>query len=228
MRIHWSVLIAVLAAAPAAEKKSRGDLSPLEEYVSQARRRQAADNEGRPGSLWRPGAALGDLARDLKASQVDDLVTILVSDRASAIAKGTTKSSRKAGAQHSVGALFGATQAAGRLANLSNLSGSSDLDGQGATTRDTVLTTTLTARVVEVLPNGYLVVEGSKETVVNSERQWITIRGVVRPYDIAPGNVVRSDRLAQLEVRINGRGVVGDAVRRPFFLYRLLMGLLPF
>jgi flagellar L-ring protein precursor FlgH len=78
------------------------------------------------------------------------------------------------------------------------------------------------------LPNGYLVVEGSKEMVVNAERQWVTVRGVVRPYDIAPGNVVRSDRLAQLEVLINGKGVVGDAVRRPLFLYRLLMGLLPF
>jgi len=217
-----------LAAAPAAEKKPRGDLSPLEEYVRQARQREAAEREGQPGAIWRPGAALVDLARDPKASQLDDLVTILVSDRATAAAKGTTKSSRKSAAQHSVGALFGATQPAGRLANLSNLSGSSDLDGQGATTRDTMLTTTLTARVVEVLPNGYLVVEGSKETVVNSERQWITVRGVVRPFDIAPGNVVRSDRLAQLEVRINGRGVVGDAVRRPFFLYRLLMGLLPF
>jgi flagellar L-ring protein precursor FlgH len=50
----------------------------------------------------------------------------------------------------------------------------------------------------------------------------------VRPTDVSPANTVRSDRLAQLEVRINGKGVVGDAVRRPFFLYRLLLGLLPF
>lgn len=226
MRIGWSLLIA--AALAAAEKKAREPVSALERYVTEAQQRGAAAREALPGALWRPGAPLAEAARDLKAAQVDDLVTILVSDRATAIAKGTTKSSRKSASEHSVGALFGPTQAAGRLANLSGLSGSSDLDGQGATTRDTMLSTTLSARVVEVLPNGYLVVEGSKETVVNSERQWITVRGVVRPYDIAPGNVVRSDRLAQLEVRINGKGVVGDAVRRPFLLYRLLMGLLPF
>jgi flagellar L-ring protein precursor FlgH len=51
---------------------------------------------------------------------------------------------------------------------------------------------------------------------------------MVRPADLSPGNVVRSDRLAQLEVRINGKGIVNDAVRRPFLLYRILLGLLPF
>jgi flagellar L-ring protein precursor FlgH len=71
-------------------------------------------------------------------------------------------------------------------------------------------------------------VEGTKELQDNSERQAITVRGVARPADLSPANSVDSRHLAQLEVRISGRGVVGDAVRRPFFLYRLLMGLLPF
>ena len=56
----------------------------------------------------------------------------------------------------------------------------------------------------------------------------ITVRGIVRPADIASDNTVRSDRLGQLEVHVNGKGVVGDAIKRPFFLYRLLLGLLPF
>jgi flagellar basal body L-ring protein FlgH len=46
--------------------------------------------------------------------------------------------------------------------------------------------------------------------------------------DLSPGNVVPSTSLADLEVHINGKGVVNDAVRRPFFLYRLLLGLMPF
>jgi flagellar L-ring protein precursor FlgH len=64
--------------------------------------------------------------------------------------------------------------------------------------------------------------------MVNSERQVVSVNGLVRPADILPDNSVRSDRIAQLEVRVNGKGVVGDAIRRPFFLYRLLMGILPF
>jgi flagellar L-ring protein precursor FlgH len=79
-----------------------------------------------------------------------------------------------------------------------------------------------------VLPNGGLVVEASKEIQVNSEHQLITVRGVVRPADIDATNSVLSARLAQLEVHIDGKGVVGDAIRRPNFLYRLMLWLLPF
>ena len=73
-----------------------------------------------------------------------------------------------------------------------------------------------------------MLVEAAKDLQVNSERQTITVRGIVRPADIGAGNTVRSDRLGQLEVHVNGKGVVGDAIKRPFFLYRLLLGLLPF
>jgi flagellar L-ring protein precursor FlgH len=73
-----------------------------------------------------------------------------------------------------------------------------------------------------------MLIEAAKDVGINSENQVITVRGVVRPADIAADNTVRSDRLGQLEVKVNGKGVVGDAIKRPFFLYRLLLGLLPF
>jgi flagellar L-ring protein precursor FlgH len=223
-------LLSLLAFSSLAKKPDkRARPSEIDQYIEEAQRRGATQNAGASaGSLWYPGALLTDLGRDPKARQVDDLVTILVAERATAAAKGTTKTGRKSSAQYSVSALAGITRAAGPWANLANLSGSSDLDGQGATTRESTLTATLAARVTHVLPNGYLVVEGVKNLTVNSENQVITVRGVVRPTDLTPANVVRSDRLAQLEVRINGKGIVGDAVRRPFFLYRLLLGLLPF
>lgn len=181
-----------------------------------------------PGSIWQPGSAFSDLARDLKASQVDDLVTIIVAERASAVSKGTVKTSRQSSAKYSVGSLFGKKSPKSALANLADASGQQALAGDGTTSRESTLTTTLTARVTDVLPNGYLVLEGVKTVAVNSETQVVTVRGIARPSDIAPGNLVRSDHLAQMEVRIHGKGVVGDAIRRPFFLYRLLLGLLPF
>jgi flagellar L-ring protein precursor FlgH len=45
---------------------------------------------------------------------------------------------------------------------------------------------------------------------------------------VSTTNTVTSAQIANLEVSVNGKGVVGDAVRRPFILYRLLLGLLPF
>jgi len=204
--------------------------TPLEIYVDEAGRRaaDAALQQTTPGSLWSARANLADLARDLRASQIDDLVTILVSERASAVASGTTKTSRTSSANNSITALAGPTKIGGALSNLTGLSGSTKLDGQGTTTRDTTLTTSLSARVIQVLPNGYLVVEGTKNVQVDGEHQVVTVRGVIRPADITTANTVTSTRLAELEVRINGKGVINDATHRPFLLYRVLLGLLPF
>ena len=75
---------------------------------------------------------------------------------------------------------------------------------------------------------GVVAGEGSRHRVIAREHRALRVRGIVRPADIGAANTVRSDRLGQLEVRVNGKGVVGDAIKRPFFLYRLLLGLLPF
>ena len=86
----------------------------------------------------------------------------------------------------------------------------------------------LSARVALVLSNGYLVVDGLKDISVNAERQTVHVRGILRPSDLNALNQVASDRLAMLEIKVNGKGVVGDAIRRPNILYRLLLGILPF
>ena len=204
--------------------------SALDTYVNQALNRYSASgtNESNPGSLWSPAGRLQDVTRDLKATQVDDIVTVLVSESASAVSTGTTKTARTSAAKNSITALAGLTRPAGPWANLANLGGSTTLDGSGTTSRTTNLTTTLTARVTHVLPNGYLVVEGTKLLAINGEHQLITVRGVVRPEDLNAANSVPSNLLGDLEVQVNGKGVVADAVRRPMLLYRLLLGLLPF
>jgi len=215
-------------ASGAKKKKPEESASPLDRYVSEAEARSSVSGVATPGSIWLPGSRLADAARDVRASQVDDLLTIVVAEQASAVTTGTTKTQRTSSTKNSVSALAGVTNATGPLANLANISGDSQLSGQGTTSRVTTLSTTLTARITHVLPSGALVVEASKDVQINSEHQVITVRGVVRPADIDATNSVQSNRLGQLEVHVNGKGVVGDAIRRPFILYRLLLGLLPF
>jgi flagellar L-ring protein precursor FlgH len=231
MRSLLSILLtfAIYSGALAAKKKPKAPAeTPLDRYVSESSTRPGDSKLASPGSMWSPSSRLADAARDLRASQVDDIVTIVVSEQSTATATGSTKTARNSKASYSVTALAGVTKAAGPWANLAGATGTSSLDGQGATSRQTTMTTTLTARVTQVLPNGNLVLSGSKDVQVNSEHQEVLVRGVIRPIDLSPDNQVGSDRLAQLEVRINGKGVVNDAVRRPFILYRLLLGLLPF
>ena len=227
-----AILAGMILCAPAAAKKKKpaapAPQTPLDRYVAEAEARSAEAALTTPGSIWISGSRLADAARDVRASQVDDVLTIVVAEQASAVTTGTTKTARTSSTKNSITALAGVTKAAGPWANLANLSGDTQLSGQGTTSRVTTLATTLTARVTHVLPNGGLVVEATKDIQINSERQTITVRGVVRPADIDPTNSVQSNRLGQLEVRVNGKGVVGDAIKRPFFLYRLLLGLLPF
>jgi flagellar L-ring protein precursor FlgH len=221
--------LGMIAAAYAAKKKpAQPAPTPLDRYVSEAETRSAAASATTPGSAWVAGSRLADAARDVRASQVDDVLTIVVNEQASAVSTGATKTGRASSTVNSVNAFGGIKNPGGPLVNLANVSGNTQLDASGTTSRTTTLATTLTARVTHVLPNGGLVVEASKDISVNSERQTITVRGVVRPADIDPTNSVASTRLGQLEVHIDGKGVVGDAIRRPNFLYRLLLGILPF
>ncbi len=204
--------------------------SALDNYVKEAMSRYSATapNPTFPGSLWSPASRLGDLTRDIRAAQVDDVVTILVAESASAVSTGQTKTARTSSAVNGITALAGVMKATGPLANLANLGGTQTLDGEGTTSRTTTLTTSLTARVTHVLPNGYLVLEGTRVININTEHQTITVRGVVRPEDLSAANSIASVSIADLEIQVNGKGVVADATRRPNILYRLLLGILPF
>lgn len=202
--------------------------SDLEKYLAsiETTAPSVVTADATPGSLYVPSAALTALGLDIRARNLNDLLTVIVQERASAVASGTLQSTRQSDVKSSIGSLYGpASQAWNRLAQLST---ASNLDGQGSTSRETVLTTSLTARVVHVLPNGNMVIEGIKNVTINSENQLIVLRGIVRPPDISSNNSISSERIGNLDVRVNGKGVVADAVRRPFFLYRLLLGLLPF
>ena len=230
-RVAVLIFIAAAVLAPLCAKKKKPAApaqTPLDRYVAESEARSAEAPPSTPGAIWISGSRLADSARDVRASQVDDVLTIVVAESASAVTTGATKTSRTSSTANSISALGGITKKTGPLANLAATSGDTELNGQGTTSRSTTLTTTLTARITHVLPNGGLVVEASKDIQINTERQTITVRGVVRPADIDSTNSVQSNRLGQLEVRVNGKGVVGDAIRRPFILYRLLLGLLPF
>jgi flagellar L-ring protein precursor FlgH len=228
MKLLISALLIAAVTFAAKKKPAPPVQSPLDRYVTDARARSAAAPVATPGGIWAPGSRLADAARDLKASQVDDMITVVVVENASAVSSGTTKTSRVSSTKNSISALAGIAKAAGPWANLAGVNGDTELAGQGTTSRNVVISTTLTARVSAVMPNGAMLVEATKDVEINSERQTITVRGIVRPADVASDNTVLSNRLGQLEVRLNGKGVVGDAIKRPFILYRLLLGLLPF
>src|SRR6266849_3406779 len=106
-----------------------------------------------PGSLYSPSGRFADAARDLRAGQVDDIVTIVVNENASAVASSVTNTSRKSSAQNSITGLAGTLPATSRLTNLLGVTNNQQLRGQGQTSRNLTLATTISARVVDVTPN---------------------------------------------------------------------------
>jgi len=214
----------------AADKKTKvPQPSALDQYIKEALSHEdLTPAQPSAGSLWAASSRLTDLGSDNRAVHVNDLVTIVVNEQATAVANGDVQSSRASTASSAVTALAGQKSPTGGLANLLNSNTSTALKGSGTTSRGATLTTTLSARVTHVLPNGYLVLEGTKDVQVNTEFQQITLRGIIRPIDLDTSNNVSSTAIAQMELKINGKGVVGDAIHRPNFLYRFILGLLPF
>jgi flagellar L-ring protein FlgH len=209
--------------------KTKQQPSALDQYIKEASVPLASNGQvPQDGSIWFPAARLSNLSADQRARNVDDVVTIVVAESASAVSTGQSKTSRASSASANITQLAGIKSATGALANLLNANSATSLDGEATTSRETTLTATISARVTHVLVNGNLVIEGTRNLDVNSEKQIITVRGVIRPIDLDTTNSVPSARLADMQIEVDGKGIVNDSIRRPNFLYRLILGLLPF
>ncbi len=182
------------------------------------------------GSIWQASSA--GLADDLKAHARGDILTVVVVESASASKEATTDTSRSGAVSAGIPNLMGLeSQLAGKswidLNNLLNASTNSTYKGSGSTTRKENLNATISARVMDVLPNGNLLIEGHRHVMVNHEDQIINLEGTVRPRDITPDNTVSSALIADARITYSGKGVVSDR-QRPGWLMNALDYIWPF
>src|SRR5690349_20465884 len=122
------------------------------------------------GSLWSDQGILSDMSKDYKAHKVNDIVMIRILEKTDATQTGQVKTSRQFAANASVTQLAGKLSAANNLQQLLNANSANSLAGQGASTSNTVMTTVLAGRVIQVLPNGNMVIEASRDVDINNER----------------------------------------------------------
>ncbi len=171
------------------------------------------------GSLWPGETSRNTLFQDLRARYVGDIVTINVSEKTSAVKEASTSTTRKSDTDIGITSAFGLplnfgmSNFLGKGNNFSPEVASSydaKFDGSGKTERSGELSSIISARVVEVLPNGNLVLEGKKDTIVNNELQYLIISGIVRPEDIMDDNTVMSTLMSDARIEYSGRGVVAD------------------
>jgi flagellar L-ring protein precursor FlgH len=180
-----------------------------------------------PGSLWTDQGRLADLASDYKARQVGDLVRILVVQSLQAENTGNVATDRSFKASSGINALAGHIRTSG-VENIFSPISSQTLQGKAQASSSSSLRTSLTGRVVALLPGGNLVVEAEREIVMNNEKQTILVRGVVRPGDLSPDNSVPSNAVGNLELEVKGKGVVSEGTRPPNVFTRWLLRLVGF
>jgi flagellar L-ring protein precursor FlgH len=177
------------------------------------------------GSLWSAKRST-NLFSDLKARNAGDIVTINVVESATASKNATTKTSRDS------------NLAASWTGVLQKLSGDwvggevktdfqNNFDGKGETTRSSQLAAYITAHVIQVLPNGYLVIQGHRQVRVNNENQIINVQGVIRTEDINASNIILSTYISDAKIELIGQGAVSDK-QHPGWLARILDWVWPF
>ncbi|HEV2215252.1 MAG TPA: flagellar basal body L-ring protein FlgH, partial [Terracidiphilus sp.] len=199
----------------------------LENYIQRVREEHAAE-VGTTGSIWRADGQLVRLATDVKGIRLHDVVEIVVSESLEASTDGQVKNSRQSAASSGVASLFGALKAANNLQNLVSQNSQSGLTAQGQSTTNSSLVTTFGAEVVDVLPNGMLVVQATRQLTFSQQTQLIRLRGLVRPEDVSSQNQVLSSNMTDLELEVTGKGIVNDSTYRQNPLVRFLEHLLVF
>lgn len=177
-------------------------------------------SDKRPGAVY-SNAGFRSIYEDNKAKYVGDIVIVDLFENTNAIQAKSTSASRDDSVSvtvPSVGSINGLNGAA---------SGSKNFSGDGRTAASNLLTGTVTTRVIEVLPNGYLRVAGEKQLGINRQVETIRFYGVVDPYTLRPGSRVVSSNVADARVEYVGEGTI-DNVQMMGWLSRVFLTVLPF
>ena len=201
--------------------------SSLEAYLTRVRLDNRAV-QAAPGAIWTDSGRLTRMSTDVRAMRPHDLISVVVSESLAASTDGTVKNSRASNASSGISGLIGALHAGNALQNLVNQTSSSGLSAQGTSATNSSLSTTFGGQVVDVLPNGMLVIEAARQVEFSQQTQTIVLRGLVRPEDISQQNQVLSTAISSMELQVRGKGIVNDYTHRQNALVRFVQWALVF
>jgi flagellar L-ring protein precursor FlgH len=181
------------------------------------------------GSIWQ--ASSGGLTEDLKARRKGDMVTVVISEQASASKEATTSTKKDSSVSAGIPNFMGLEATALKnwmdLSQLLNASTGTSFEGSGSTTRKENLTATITATVVDVLPTGNLRIAGRRNVKVNNEDQIILLEGTIRPRDISRENIISSSLIADARITYTGKGILSDR-QKPGWMMNIIDKVWPF
>jgi flagellar L-ring protein precursor FlgH len=172
-------------------------------------------------SLWHDNTSQA-MYVDKRGANVGDILTIVIQENTTANKSNETKTERQSSLSAAITSFLfpaGASSLLTSHGSLPAMAYNSDQkhDGSGAINNSESIVAHIAVRVVDVLPNGNLVIEGKRDTSFGGEHQTIVLRGVVRSYDVAADNTVLSYNVADATIQILGRGTVTDTTNKGWF-----------
>jgi len=220
-----SLVLPVLAGCANLQQIPEVEVRKAEPIQWPQQRSASAADAVPSGSLF-AAASFRPGFEDPRARMVGDSVTIQITERLSASQSSNSTVNRNSSLSSSVTAFpFLGASTLNRLG--AGAASNNDFSGEGATQATNTFSGTITATVVEVLPNGHLVVVGDKQIGVNQNVDVLRFSGTVDPRNIQPGNLVASTSIANARVESRGRGAQFDA--QTFgWISRFFLSLLPF
>jgi flagellar L-ring protein FlgH len=175
-------------------------------------------------SLWRDTSSDRSMFSDKKAYAVGDVLTIAVQESSSAQKNNSTKTAKSASADASLDTFLYSPAGSGFLTHNGQMpalkfDSKQDFAGGGTVNNSENIIAKIPVRVVDVLPNKNLVIEGTRHTAFGGEQQEVVLRGVVRTEDISANNTVFSYNVADATIKIINKGTVSDTQRKGWFTH---------
>jgi len=224
--LQISIVICLLSLAALASSKVIQRES-LQNYIDRMQQQGLDLAPASPGSLWTDNGRLSNIAADYRAARVGDLITIAVVQDVTASNSGDVSASRSFKSSAGIDSIAGRVKTAG-VTSLFSPHSDETLAGKAQADTKSSLRTSLSGRVAAVLPSGMMVIEAERQLTMNNEKQTVLLRGLVRPGDVSPTNVVLSNAIGNLELELKGKGVISEANRRPTPWVRALLRVIGF
>ena len=200
------------------------EVDVLQPSVAIAAPPSAVKTRSANGAIYQPDR-YRPLFEDYRARLVGDTLTVQIAEKVSAVQKSTSTVDKASSVDASLTALpffksnsFGKAAAGGSQAN--------KFEGKGTTENSNDFSGTITATVIQVLPNGHLVIAAEKQIGVNANVDVLRFSGQVDPRAIAPGNNVQSTQIANVRIEQRGRGQQAE-VQSMGWLARFFLNIMP-
>jgi flagellar L-ring protein precursor FlgH len=173
-------------------------------------------------SLWKEDTHMGSMFSDKKAHRVGDIISVLIQENNSGTRNNNTATSKQSGVDASITSFLYGPTASGLLTQKGqypamNFNSKNTFTGGGQINNSEVITAQTAVRVVDVLPNGNMVIEGRRQTAFAGERQDAILRGTIRYDDISSSNTVYSFNIADASIQYISHGVITDNQKKGWF-----------